>query len=75
MKGASSRFFNLQHVFPHYFNWQEGYAAFSVSESKVPVMKNYIIKQYNHHKKMDFPIEFKGLVKMHGLPTDDITFE
>lgn len=75
MKGASSRFFNLDKIFQEYFNWQKGYGAFSVSESKVPVVKNYIQQQEEHHKKVDYQMEFKGLVARHGLLTDDITFE
>jgi REP element-mobilizing transposase RayT len=34
--------------------WQAGYGAFSVSESRVPVVKNYIANQEEHHRKRTF---------------------
>ena len=33
------------------FAWQEGYGAFSVSPSQVPVVKAYIARQEEHHRK------------------------
>ena len=36
------------------FAWQTGYGAFSVSESDVPRIINYIKNQKEHHKKTSF---------------------
>ncbi len=36
------------------FSWQAGYAAFSVSSSKVEVVKNYIKNQEEHHRTVTF---------------------
>ena len=49
------------------FSWQEGYGAFSVSESVVKKVIAYIENQEEHHKKRDFAEEFAALLKRHGL--------
>lgn len=54
----------------HKFAWQEGYAAFSVSASVIPVVIRYIRNQEVHHKKMDFEAEFVALLKKHGIEFD-----
>src|SRR5205814_1708659 len=36
------------------FYWQAGYAAFSVSQSQVEVVKGYIETQEEHHRQMTF---------------------
>jgi REP element-mobilizing transposase RayT len=48
-KKASSKWMKEEGV--KGFTWQIGYAAFSVSSSKVEVVTNYIINQKEHHKK------------------------
>ena len=52
------------------FAWQEGYGAFSVSSSNVPVVVRYIQNQEAHHKKMNFDEEFLALLKKHGIGFD-----
>jgi putative transposase len=54
----------------HKFAWQQGYAAFSVSASVIPVVTRYIGNQEEHHKKMDFDAEFVALLKKHGIEFD-----
>lgn len=54
----------------HKFAWQQGYAAFSVSASVIPVVIRYIRNQVEHHKKMDFDAEFVALLKEHGIEFD-----
>jgi hypothetical protein len=53
------------------FHWQAGYGAFSVSESNVEQVKNYIRKQERHHAKMSFQDEFREVCFRHGLPIDE----
>lgn len=52
------------------FVWQQGYGAFSVSASVIPVVVRYIQNQEEHHKKMDFETEFVALLKKHGVEFD-----
>ena len=47
----------------HDFSWQEGYGAFSVSQSKVETVTRYILGQKEHHKKMTFQDELKMFLK------------
>ena len=53
------------------FAWQEGYGAFTVSESQVPKVRRYIERQEEHHRSVSFLEEFKVLLKAHGLPFDE----
>jgi REP element-mobilizing transposase RayT len=50
--------------------WQQGYAAFSVSESNVPAVIRYVQTQEAHHRKMTFEAEFLSLLKKHGIEFD-----
>ena len=54
----------------HKFAWQQGYGAFSVSNSIVPMVIRYIQNQEAHHKKMSFDSEFLALLKKHGIEFD-----
>jgi len=51
-------------------SWQQGYAAFSVSASVVPVVVRYIRNQEEHHRKIGFESEFLALLKKHGVEFD-----
>ena len=52
------------------FAWQQGYGAFSVSESLADKVKHYIANQAKRHRKMTFEEEFVVLLKRHGIPYD-----
>jgi len=52
------------------FAWQQGYGAFSVSSSNVPMVVRYIQNQKVHHRKMSFDAEFLALLKKHGMEFD-----
>ncbi|MGD9591291.1 MAG: transposase [Candidatus Berkiella sp.] len=41
------------------FYWQKGYAASSVSQSQIEVVKEYIKNQQQHHKKKSFEDELR----------------
>lgn len=64
LKGSSSRWMGQG------FSWQEGYGAFSVSPSQVPVVKGYIANQEQHHQKRSFEEEFTVLLKSCGIEYD-----
>jgi putative transposase len=70
LKGGSSKW--LHDTFPdqHQFAWQEGYGAFSVSQSQTPTVVEYIRNQAEHHKKLSFEEEFLALLKKHRLEYD-----
>ena len=53
------------------FAWQNGYGAFSVSESNVPAVSRYIATQEEHHKKLTFQQEFVVFLKKNKVPYDE----
>ncbi|GAB4492765.1 MAG: IS200/IS605 family transposase [Saprospiraceae bacterium] len=75
IKGASAFDLNHQKLFVEPFHWQKGYGAFSVSESKVSSVVQYIQNQEEHHKNLGFDAEWWSLLEKHGLPYDNETFE
>jgi putative transposase len=52
------------------FAWQEGYAAFSVSASVLPIVQRYIENQEEHHRKMSFEEEYLAFLRKHGVTYD-----
>ena len=56
----------------HLFAWQEGYSAFSVSESGVAAVRAYITGQEEHHRKRTFDDEFVALLRKHGLAQETL---
>lgn len=53
------------------FEWQKGYGAFSVSPTAVPRVRNYILDQKQHHKKIDFKTEYVDLLNKAGVEFED----
>jgi len=53
------------------FEWQGGYAAFSVSHSDLEQVKKYIANQAEHHRKMSFQDELRLLMKQHHVEWDE----
>jgi len=53
------------------FEWQGGYADFSVSESNLEQVKRYIAHQEEHHKRVDFQAELRKLLSKHRLEWDE----
>lgn len=52
------------------FAWQEGFSAFSVSESNVEAVKRYIVNQEEHHRGQSFQEELIALLERHGVEYD-----
>lgn len=53
------------------FEWQGGYADFSVSQSNLMEVRRYIENQEEHHKKMSFQDEVRALLTKHDLEWDE----
>ena len=53
------------------FEWQGGYAVFSVSPSNLERVKSYITNQQEHHRKMNFQDELRKLLTRHRLEWDE----
>lgn len=53
------------------FEWQSGYADFSVSQSNLEQVKKYIANQKEHHRKLSFQDEVRALLKKHQMEWDE----
>jgi REP-associated tyrosine transposase len=71
IKTNSSRWIHEHRVLHHTFAWQTGYAAFSVSESNLDRVSEYINKQEAHHRKITFQEELVRFLKRAGIAYDE----
>ena len=53
------------------FEWQGGYADFSVSVSNLERVKTYIQNQQEHHRRFNFQNELRILLKRHRIDWDE----
>jgi len=53
------------------FGWQDGYAAFTVSQSQVDSVRQYIRAQKMHHAERDFKAEMLELLARHDVEYDE----
>src|SRR5437667_4012067 len=51
----------------HKFGWQDGFAAFTVSQSQAEVVRRYIENQDQHHRTIDFQAELLALFAKHQI--------
>ena len=70
IKSNSSKMVNETMTLLIPFEWQPGYAAFSVSESQYPRVRDYILNQEEHHRKKTFQEEFIELLEKHNITYD-----
>jgi len=52
------------------FGWQNGYGAFSVSQSSADAVRRYIERQAEHHRQVTFEEEFVRFLERHGIEYD-----
>jgi REP element-mobilizing transposase RayT len=53
------------------FYWQRGYGAFSIGQSQMETVTNYIKKQKEHHERQDFKNEFRTLLRKYEINSDE----
>lgn len=71
IKNNTSNFVN-EHKFIHgKFAWQEGYGAFSYSQSHIEKVYEYILNQEKHHQKKTFKQEYLGFLKKFEVEYDE----
>lgn len=70
VKANSSKW--IHQTYPHLknFAWQDGYSAFTVSQSSLNSVIHYIENQVDHHQKMDYHEELIALLKRHQIDYD-----
>lgn len=53
------------------FHWQSGYGVFSVSQSNVEGVIEYIRHQEEHHRKVTFQDEYRAFLRKHAVEFDE----
>ena len=71
VKKGSSKWMKIDGPKNAEFHWQAGYAAFSVSPSKVADVTQYMQNQDEHHGKLTFQDELRALLRRHGVEFDE----
>lgn len=71
IKRSSSSWIKKQDAGFSNFYWQKGYGAFSIGQSQVPMVVNYIKRQKEHHKQQDFKDEFRALLEKYEVDFDE----
>ena len=67
LKGASSRWVHANYPALAGFAWQDGYGAFTVSESRISTVRKYIGNQPEHHRATTFAEEYEEFLQQHGV--------
>ena len=70
LKRVSHTWLDSQHGLGS-FEWQAGYADFSVSQSQLDVTIAYIANQEVHHQKRDFQDEMRVMFRKHKIEWDE----
>ena len=70
-KKSSSAWIKKHPCAPSYFSWQAGYGAFSVSQSQLPALVQYIDGQEQHHHTKTYEEELIELLKKYRVEYDE----
>jgi putative transposase len=70
IKAGSSKFINDSKWINRKFNWQEGFGAFSYSQSHIDNVVKYILNQEEHHKKRTFIEEYLDFLEKFEIEYD-----
>jgi putative transposase len=71
VKTSSSKWLKTQGPEFSRFAWQAGYGAFSVSESNMATVRDYIANQAEHHRVKSFQDEYRAFLARHGVAFDE----
>ncbi len=71
IKNNSTNFINEHDWLRNKFSWQEGYGAFSYSESQFGNVIEYIKNQKQHHQKKTFKQEYLSFLKKFNISFEE----
>ena len=71
IKRNSSRWIKTLDSRYEHFVWQNGYAAFSISQSVLPKTIEYVKNQSEHHQKTSFQEEYLHFLQLYGIDYDE----
>ncbi|HEY2762170.1 MAG TPA: transposase [Pirellulales bacterium] len=67
LKQASSKWLKTQGSQFADFDWQNGFAAFSISQSELDDLRGFIGGQREYHRGISFQDEYRELLTRHGI--------
>lgn len=70
LKKSTSRWIKTRGLKFRNFQWQDGYGAFTIGESGVPALKQYIARQKEKHQKKSFESELVEFLEKYGISFD-----
>jgi len=73
VKAVSSKWINETKEGFRKFGWQDGFAAFTVSQSQFEAVYEYIQNQELHHRGIDYQSELRSLLAKNQIPYDEAT--
>jgi REP element-mobilizing transposase RayT len=71
LKSSSSRWIKSKGPKYREFYWQNGYGAFSIGQSGVNALKEYIELQKEHHRVRTFQEEFREFLRKYEMEYDE----
>jgi REP element-mobilizing transposase RayT len=71
IKSTSSLWVNQRHPELSPFHWQSGYGVFSVSQSSVEAVRNYIRDQESHHARQSYQDELREWLRRYHVEWDE----
>lgn len=71
VKTGSTHWLHDQRPTLRHFHWQNGYGAFSVSQSALDEVKAYVRDQREHHRVMTFQEEFRKFLTRYEVEFDE----
>jgi putative transposase len=71
IKTSSSKWIKTKGTEYKGFHWQSGYGAFSIGQSGVADLKQYIANQKEHHRKKTFQEEFRAFLAKYQIDYDE----
>jgi REP element-mobilizing transposase RayT len=71
IKSSSSKWMKSKSPNCSSFAWQSGYGAFSLGQSQLPTLIQYVENQHAHHGKKSFEDELLGFLKLYEIKFDE----
>lgn len=71
IKSTTSLWVNQTRGLPAVFHWQNGFGAFSVGQSKVEEVRDYIRRQPEHHARQSFQDELREWFRRYEVEWDE----
>ena len=71
IKGGFSHWLKQTFADMNHFAWQDGYAAFTVSQSQLDDVREYVRGRAKHHRTKTFAQEYRAFLQRHRIEYDE----